>query len=205
MKDLLRVGRFWPALLVSAGATLQGCSRRFIPRIRRSTALRIGRPTIGPSFAAAMGFGAWLLTLTSAGIVNRLVLWPRPAHDPAYEVEGASEIQDRARTRSLNRGLPFHRPFPIAEPITRLLCIHRRESDLRGSFSKALTHDATYDVPCRGSCPTPRRSPAIIAAISARSSSRAYDSDPKPLCFSSVGRFNRSLCPVAWANSCNAV
>ena len=27
------------------------------------------------------GFGAWLLTLTSVGIVDRLVLWPRPAHD----------------------------------------------------------------------------------------------------------------------------
>ena len=47
-------GAVWPALLVSAGATLQGCSRRFIPRIRRSTALRIGRPTTRPSFAAAM-------------------------------------------------------------------------------------------------------------------------------------------------------
>ena len=42
-------GAVWPALLVSAGATLQGCSRRFIPRIRRSTALRIGRPTTRPS------------------------------------------------------------------------------------------------------------------------------------------------------------
>ena len=40
-------GAVWPALLVSAGATLQGCSRRFIPRIRRSTAWRIGRPTTG--------------------------------------------------------------------------------------------------------------------------------------------------------------
>ena len=38
----------------SAGATLQGCSRRFIPRIRRSTAWRTGQPTIRPSFAAAM-------------------------------------------------------------------------------------------------------------------------------------------------------
>ena len=27
------------------------------------------------------GFGAWLLTLTSVSIVDRLVLWPRPAHD----------------------------------------------------------------------------------------------------------------------------
>ena len=27
------------------------------------------------------GFGAWLRTLTSVGIVDRLVLWPRPAHD----------------------------------------------------------------------------------------------------------------------------
>ena len=27
-------GAVWPALLVSAGVTLQGCSRRFIPRIR---------------------------------------------------------------------------------------------------------------------------------------------------------------------------
>ena len=44
-KDLLRVGRRGPHFLgPSAGATLQGCSRRFIPRIRRSTALRIGRP-----------------------------------------------------------------------------------------------------------------------------------------------------------------
>ena len=32
-------------------------------------------------FAAQRGFGAWLLTLTSVGIVDRLVLWPRPAHD----------------------------------------------------------------------------------------------------------------------------
>ena len=47
------------------------------------------------------GFGAWLLTLTSAGIVNRLVLWPRPAHDPVYEVEGASEIQDHVSRREL--------------------------------------------------------------------------------------------------------
>ena len=47
------------------------------------------------------GFGAWLLTFTSAGIVNRLVLWPRPAHDPAYEVEGASEIQDHVSRREL--------------------------------------------------------------------------------------------------------
>ena len=47
-------GAVWPALLVSAGATLQGCSRRFIPRIRRSTALRTGRPTIRPSFDVAM-------------------------------------------------------------------------------------------------------------------------------------------------------
>ena len=54
MKDLLRVGRFGPPFSSPAGATLQGCSRRFIPRIRRSTAWRIGRPTIGPSFAAAM-------------------------------------------------------------------------------------------------------------------------------------------------------
>ena len=47
-------GAVWPAFLVSAGATLQGCSRRFIPRIRRNTAWRIGRPTTGSSFAAAM-------------------------------------------------------------------------------------------------------------------------------------------------------
>ena len=53
-------------------------------------------PSSGPG-----GFGAWLLTLTSAGIVNRLVLWPRPAHDPAYEVEGASEIQDHVSRREL--------------------------------------------------------------------------------------------------------
>ena len=31
--------------------------------------------------ALTRGFGAWLLTLTSVGIVDRLVLWPRPAHD----------------------------------------------------------------------------------------------------------------------------
>ena len=31
--------------------------------------------------AAIRGFGAWLRTLTSVGIVDRLVLWPRPAHD----------------------------------------------------------------------------------------------------------------------------
>ena len=31
--------------------------------------------------ALVHGFGAWLLTLTSVGIVDRLVLWPRPAHD----------------------------------------------------------------------------------------------------------------------------
>ena len=49
----------------------------------------------------SLGFGAWLLTLTSAGIVNRLVLWPRPAHDPAYEIEGASEIQDHVSRREL--------------------------------------------------------------------------------------------------------
>ena len=47
------------------------------------------------------GFGAWLLTLTSASIVNRLVLLPRPAHDPADEVEGASEIQDNVSRREL--------------------------------------------------------------------------------------------------------
>ena len=42
-----------------------------------------------------------------------------------------------------------------------------------GSFSNALIHELTYAVPCRGSCPTPSFSPVIIAAISARSSSRA--------------------------------
>ena len=52
------------------------------------------RGTVAVTGSARNGFGAWLLTLTSAGIVNRLVLLPRPAHDPAYEVEGASEIQD---------------------------------------------------------------------------------------------------------------
>ena len=51
----LRVGRRGPHFSrPSAGATLQGCSRRSIPRIRRSTALRTGRPTIRLSFAAAM-------------------------------------------------------------------------------------------------------------------------------------------------------
>ena len=38
----------------SAGATLQGCSRRSIPGTRRITALRTGQPTIRPSFDAAM-------------------------------------------------------------------------------------------------------------------------------------------------------
>ena len=42
-----------------------------------------------------------------------------------------------------------------------------------GSFSNALIHELTYAVPCRGSCPTPSFSPVIIAAISARNSSRA--------------------------------
>ena len=40
-EDTLRVGWFGPYISCPfAGATLQGCSRRFIPRIRRSIALR---------------------------------------------------------------------------------------------------------------------------------------------------------------------
>ena len=38
----------------SAGATLQGCRRRFIPRIKRSIALRTGPLTTGPSLDVAM-------------------------------------------------------------------------------------------------------------------------------------------------------
>ena len=49
VEDARRVGRFGPHFSgPSAEATLQGCSRRFIPRIRQSTALRTGRPTIRP-------------------------------------------------------------------------------------------------------------------------------------------------------------
>ena len=51
----LRVGRRGPHFSgPSAGATLRGCSRRFIPGIRRSIGWRTGRPTIRPSFDAAM-------------------------------------------------------------------------------------------------------------------------------------------------------
>ena len=51
----LRVGQRGPHFSgPSAGATLRGCSRRFIPRIRRSIALRTGRPITRPSFDAAM-------------------------------------------------------------------------------------------------------------------------------------------------------
>ena len=54
-EDPARVGRRGPHFSgPSAGATLQGCSRRSIPRIRRSTALRTGQPTIRLSFDAAM-------------------------------------------------------------------------------------------------------------------------------------------------------
>ena len=46
-EDPLRVGRLGPRFSgSSAGATLRGCSRRFIPRIRRSTAWRTGRPIL---------------------------------------------------------------------------------------------------------------------------------------------------------------
>ena len=49
VEDARRVGRFGPHFSgPSAEATLQGCSRRFVPRIRQSTALRTGRPTIRP-------------------------------------------------------------------------------------------------------------------------------------------------------------
>ena len=51
--------RAWGGLARSSrirptGATLRGCSRRSIPRTRRSTAWRTGRPITGPSFDAAM-------------------------------------------------------------------------------------------------------------------------------------------------------
>ena len=75
----------------------------------------------------------------------------------------------------------------------------------RGSFPSSLTHDPTYAVPCRGSWLTPSFSPVIIAAISARSSSLAYASDPKPPWSTSVGRFSRLGCPLACPSSCSAV
>ena len=54
-EDPLRVGRFGPHFSgPSAGATRPRCRRRFIPRIRQSIAWRTGRPTIRPSFDAAM-------------------------------------------------------------------------------------------------------------------------------------------------------
>ena len=54
-EDPARVGRLTPVFSGHCtGATLQGCSRRSIPRTRRSTALRTGRPTIKPWFDAAM-------------------------------------------------------------------------------------------------------------------------------------------------------
>ena len=50
-----RVGRRGPHFSgPSAGATLQGCSRRSIPGTRQSTALRTGRPTTAHSFDTAM-------------------------------------------------------------------------------------------------------------------------------------------------------
>ena len=62
---------------------------------------RMPNPLFNIAASPWRGFGAWLLTLTSAGIANRLVLLPRPAHDPADEVEGASEIQDTVSCREL--------------------------------------------------------------------------------------------------------
>ena len=54
-EDPLRVARLGPHFSgPSEGATLRGCSRRFIPRTRRSIALRTGRLTTRPSFDAAM-------------------------------------------------------------------------------------------------------------------------------------------------------
>ena len=53
-ENLLRVRWLGPHFSgPSAGATLRGCSRRFIPGTRRSTALRTGRPITRLSFDAA--------------------------------------------------------------------------------------------------------------------------------------------------------
>ena len=53
MKDLLRVGRFGPPFSSPQESHCRDAVEGFIPRIRRSTALQTGRPTIRPSKQAS--------------------------------------------------------------------------------------------------------------------------------------------------------
>ena len=79
----------------------------------------------------------------------------------------------------------------------------RSGANLSRSFSSALLHE--WAVPWRCSCPTLSRSPVILAAISARSSSRPYCSDPKPPWSTRIGRFSRIGWPVACPSSCSVL
>ena len=75
----------------------------------------------------------------------------------------------------------------------------------RGDLTIWVSEEAqsVWIAPRCGSCPTPIRSPVIMALISARNSSRAYSADPKPsaMPFLSVSRFKRSGWPVEWPHS----
>ena len=72
-EDSGRVGLLGPVFSdPSTGATLRGCSRRCIPRTRRSTAWRTGRPITGPSFDAAMSRCGWHRKRSPPGHLARL-------------------------------------------------------------------------------------------------------------------------------------